>query len=144
MLDNAWAWADKHHKKRKNGVHGEEEICCILDDEFLFRAEQGESMSQQGDFQLEERFGNMLFPTTIPENTSASFQVSTPYMHDTSHSPPARTLMPPCWTPTSCHQVMQVRVNFWPMQLRRGAMMVLKRMIMSGLIHPPSSFLANI
>lgn len=54
MLDTAWEWADKHHKKRRNAVHGEEEICCILDDEFLFRAENGESMSMNGQFSLEE------------------------------------------------------------------------------------------
>lgn len=54
MLDSAWEWADKHNKKRKNSVHGEEEICFILDDEFLFRAESGESMTQSGEFSLEE------------------------------------------------------------------------------------------
>lgn len=38
MIDNAWEWAEKHHKKRKNPVHQEEEICFVLDDEFLFRS----------------------------------------------------------------------------------------------------------
>ena len=54
MLDNAWDWAEKHHKKRKNPVHGEEEICFVLDDEFLFRAENGQSMTMHGEFSLEE------------------------------------------------------------------------------------------
>lgn len=53
-MDNAWEWAEKHNKKRKNQVHGEEEICFVLDDEFLFRAESGESMSLQGSFELQE------------------------------------------------------------------------------------------
>lgn len=54
MLDAAWDWAERHHKKRKNPVHGEEEIGIVLDDEFLFRTEKGEGMSQQGDFDLED------------------------------------------------------------------------------------------
>ena len=54
MLDNAWEWADKHHRKRKNAVHGEEEIGIILDDEFLFRAESGERMGQSMEFGLED------------------------------------------------------------------------------------------
>ena len=35
MADNAFEWAEKHHKKRRNAVHGEEEIALVLDDEFM-------------------------------------------------------------------------------------------------------------
>ena len=48
MMDTAWDWAERAHKKRRNPVHGEEEICFVLDDEFLFRKENGESMTQLG------------------------------------------------------------------------------------------------
>ena len=70
MMDTAWDWAERAHKKRRNPVHGEEEICFVLDDEFLFRKENGESMTQTGEFELEEWFfcggrGGLANPTLL-------------------------------------------------------------------------------
>ena len=56
MADNAFEWAEKHHKKRRNAVHGEDEIALVLDDEFMFSTEYGENMEMHADFTLEECF----------------------------------------------------------------------------------------
>lgn len=56
MIQTAWEWAEKRGKKRKNPVHGEEEICFVLDDEFLLREERGQSLSASGSFEMEDRY----------------------------------------------------------------------------------------
>lgn len=55
MCDNAWEWARKRNKLRVNEVHGEEEICFVLDDEFLLREERGQRRDVEGTFELEDR-----------------------------------------------------------------------------------------
>lgn len=82
MIDNAWEWADKHHKKRRNAVHGEEEVAIILDDEFLFRTENGEKLSQEGQFQLEDRY-------RVKESKEDLFMIIIPPPRSTKHLPDA-------------------------------------------------------
>ena len=62
MITNAWAWADQAPgRKRRNEVHGEEEIRFVLHDTFEFLDEQGDEMSQNGAFDMEALY---LIPNT--------------------------------------------------------------------------------
>ena len=55
MIANAWGWADmKPGRKRRNPIHGEEEIKLILNDTFEFLDEEADSMMQQGHFDVED------------------------------------------------------------------------------------------
>lgn len=47
MVDNAWAWAEKHSKLRDNEIHGEQEAKLILDDTFSFKESEGIDYSQE-------------------------------------------------------------------------------------------------
>ena len=46
MITNAWAWAERHNKLRKNEVHGEWEAKIILDDQFKFNEAEGFDLEQ--------------------------------------------------------------------------------------------------
>ena len=57
MISNAWAWSDQQAgRKRKNEVHGEEEIRIVLNDTFEFIDEEAEQLMQQGAFDMEDCF----------------------------------------------------------------------------------------
>ncbi|CAK9110753.1 Uncharacterized protein SCF082_LOCUS51432 [Durusdinium trenchii] len=78
MIQTAWEWAEKRGKKRKNPVHGEEEICFVLDDEFLLREERGQSLSASGSFEMEDPDADLLDGVVVPEasvhaNDAANF-----------------------------------------------------------------------
>ena len=46
MITNAWAWAERDNKLRKNEVHGEWEAKIILDDQFKFNEAEGFDLEQ--------------------------------------------------------------------------------------------------
>ena len=55
MIANAWAWADqKPGRKRKNPIHGEEEIRFVLHDIFEFLDEEAELASMEGKIDMED------------------------------------------------------------------------------------------
>ena len=55
MISNAWAWADqKPGRKRKNPVHGEEEIRFVLHDTFEFLDEEAEQTMLEGGVEVED------------------------------------------------------------------------------------------
>ena len=57
MIANAWAWADQQAgRKRRNEIHGEEEIRMVLRDTFEFLDEEGESIGQEGSILMEDYF----------------------------------------------------------------------------------------
>lgn len=56
MLDHAWNWAKENSQWRKNPIHGEEEINIVIEDFFQHVEQQGTSMQQTGDFEMEDSF----------------------------------------------------------------------------------------
>ena len=55
MIQNAWEWADqKAGRKRRNEIHGEEEIRFVLHETFEFLDEEGEQALQEGSFDIED------------------------------------------------------------------------------------------
>ena len=55
MIQNAWNWADQQAgRKRRNPVHGEEEIRFVLNDTFEWMEEEGEEMCQEGGIEMED------------------------------------------------------------------------------------------
>lgn len=57
MVDRSWQWAKQRNLWRQNVIHGEEEICIVLDDDtFAYNDEQGFQSSQQGCMEMEDYY----------------------------------------------------------------------------------------
>lgn len=56
MVDRSWQWAKQRNLWRQNAIHGEEEICIVLDDTFAYNDEQGFQSSQQGRMEMEDNY----------------------------------------------------------------------------------------
>ena len=134
MIDHAWEWAEKRGKKRKNAVHGEEEICFVLDDEFLLRDEHGQSLGMEGSFQLEARF-QLLTCLCIRLQPSVHI-LSLPLF-----SFLRRTLMQTCWMGLGLTPPPQVMLRPLLCATRHARKICLPRMKQLGLDRHRSSFL---
>ena len=53
MINNAWDWAERHNKLRKNEVHGEWEAKIVLDDQFKFKEAEGFDSEQSTSMAVE-------------------------------------------------------------------------------------------
>ena len=134
MIDHAWEWAEKRGKKRKNAVHGEEEICFVLDDGFLLRDEHGQSLGMEGSFQLEARF-QLLTCLCIRLQPSVHI-LSLPLF-----SFLRRTLMQTCWMGLGLTPPPQVMLRPLLCATRHARKSCLPRMKQLGLDRHRSSFL---
>ena len=56
MVDRAWDWARPRNLWRKNSIHGEEEICVVLDDGFAYTDEQGYQSSQRATMEVQDPY----------------------------------------------------------------------------------------
>ena len=54
MIDNAWSWAERNGRIRKNEVHGEEEAKLILDETFNYKDKTGQETNQEVNMAVEE------------------------------------------------------------------------------------------
>ena len=54
MIDNAWSWAERNGRIRKNEVHGEEKAKLILDETFNYKDKTGQETNQEVNMAVEE------------------------------------------------------------------------------------------
>lgn len=55
MCDHAWNWAKEKGHWRCNPIHGDEEINVVLEDFFSHVTSEGSSLTQTGNFELEDQ-----------------------------------------------------------------------------------------
>lgn len=92
MVQSAWKWAELNGRKRKNAIHGEEEIQCILTERFEVKNTEKEEFQRVGSMTMEvgvNSFGIM----TVYGNTSFAINSKTASLH--------RMKPVPSLTPTS-------------------------------------------
>lgn len=53
MVQNAFAWAERHGRKRKNEIHGEYEIQIVLEETFKKEKKYSEQTEQSGTIEVE-------------------------------------------------------------------------------------------
>ena len=54
MIDNAFGWAERNGRLRKNEVHGEEEAKLILDETFNYKDKTGQETNQEANMAVED------------------------------------------------------------------------------------------
>ncbi|CAK8990416.1 unnamed protein product, partial [Durusdinium trenchii] len=66
MIQKAWQWAGAHGRKRKNEIHGEEEIQIVVDDTFDLMDTEIEEKERSGSLICQDDEGTLL-DSEIPD-----------------------------------------------------------------------------